>query len=260
MKQLMDHKKEFCKVVERMAGKYGRHEIFTDFCEAAALSLRQPFERSEKNERAYLDLINRYEPDEQPRFAELLALTVEALTEQPRDFLGECFHELELYNQYKGQYFTPFDISRMMARISLAGLEEKIRQRGYLELNEPTCGSGGMVIAAAEEFKARGLNPVNTLFAVAQDLDRKCCNMAYIQLSLLAIPAAVIWGNTLLVECREQWLSAGYFLGPWADRFRWRRLIRAVSNLAPDKPPAPEPAPAAPPPLDGPAGQLLFNF
>ena len=121
----MDHKKEFCKVVERMAGKYGRHEIFTDFCEAAALSLRQPFERSEKNERAYLDLINRYEPDEQPRFAELLALTVEALTEQPRDFLGECFHELELYNQYKGQYFTPFDISRMMARISLAGLEEK---------------------------------------------------------------------------------------------------------------------------------------
>ncbi|WP_288610209.1 N-6 DNA methylase [uncultured Victivallis sp.] len=259
----MDHKKEFCKVVGQLAGKYGRHEIFTDFCELAALSLRQTFERSEKNERAYLDLINRYEPDEQPRFAELLALTVEALTEQPRDFLGECFHELELYNQYKGQYFTPFDISRMMARISLAGLEEKIRQRGYLELNEPTCGSGGMVIAAAEEFKARGLNPVNTLFAVAQDIDRKCCNMAYIQLSLLAIPAAVIWGNTLLVECREQWLSAGYFLGPWADRFRWRRLIRAVSNLAPDKPPAPKPAPAAPaapPPLDGPAGQLLFNF
>ena len=57
MKQLMDHKKEFCKVVERMAGKYGRHEIFTDFCELAALSLRQPFKRSEKNERAYLDLI-----------------------------------------------------------------------------------------------------------------------------------------------------------------------------------------------------------
>ena len=39
----MDHKKEFCKVVERMAGKYGRHEIFTDFCELAALSLRQTF-------------------------------------------------------------------------------------------------------------------------------------------------------------------------------------------------------------------------
>ncbi len=256
----MDHKKEFCKVVERMAGKYGRHEIFTDFCEAAALSLRQPFERSEKNERAYLDIINRYEPGEQQRFAELLALTVEALTEQPRDFLGECFHELELYNQYKGQYFTAFDVSRMMARISLAGFEEKIRQRGFIELNEPTCGSGGMVIAAAEEFKARGLNPVNTLFAVAQDIDRKCCNMAYIQLSLLAIPAAVIWGNTLLLECREQWLTAGYFFGPWVDRFRWRRLIRAVSKLAPDKPPAPEPAPAPPPPLDGPAGQLLFNF
>lgn len=37
----MDHKKEFCKVVGQLAGKYGRHEIFTDFCEAAALSLRR---------------------------------------------------------------------------------------------------------------------------------------------------------------------------------------------------------------------------
>ena len=259
----MDHKGEFCRLIRELARRYDRHEVFNDFCEIAAITLRQVFERNPANEERYLKLIRRYEPEEHDKFARLLALTAQALTEKPRDFLGECFHELEMHNQYKGQFFTPFDVSRMMAKMSLAGFEERIRRHGFIELNEPTCGSGGMVIAAVEEVKAAGFNPVHVFFAVAQDIDRKCCNMTYIQLSLLAVPAAVIWGNTLLVECREQWLTAGYFLGPWADRFRWRRLIRAVSNLAPDKPPVKGPAPAAPvapPPLDGPAGQLLFNF
>lgn len=259
----MDHKGEFCKGIRELARRYDRHEVFNDFCEIAAITLRQVFERNPANEERYLKLIRRYEPEEQKQFARLLALTAQALTEKPRDFLGECFHELELHNQYKGQFFTPFDVSRMMAKMSLAGFEERIRRHGFIELNEPTCGSGGMVIAAVEEVKAAGFNPVHVFFAVAQDIDRKCCNMTYIQLSLLAVPAAVIWGDTLILECREQWLTAGYFFGAWPERFRWRRLIRAVSNLAPDKPPEKESAPAAPvapPPLDGPAGQLLFNF
>ena len=84
--------------------------------------------------------------------------------------------------------------------------------------------------------------------------------MAYIQLTLLAIPAAVIWGNTLMVECREQWLTAGYYLGGWDERFRWERAFGAVSKLTPDREPEPIPVPVDPPPLDGPAGQLVFNF
>lgn len=259
----MDHKGEFCRIVGELARRYDRHEVFNDFCEIAAITLRQVFERNPANEERYLKLIRRYEPEEQKQFARLLALTAQALTEKPRDFLGECFHELELHNRYKGQFFTPFDVSRMMAKMSLAGVEEQIRKHGYVELNEPTCGSGGMVIAAVEEVKAAGFNPVHVFFAVAQDIDRKCCNMTYIQLSLLAIPAAVIWGDTLIVECREQWLTAGYFFGAWPEWFRWRRLIRAVSGPTPDKPSVKESAPTAPvapPHLDGPAGQLLFNF
>lgn len=265
----MDHKGEFCKGIRELARKYDRHEVFNDFCEIAAITLRQVFERNPANEERYLKLIRRYEPEEHDKFARLLALTAQALTEKPRDFLGECFHELEMHNQYKGQFFTPFDVSRMMAKMSLAGFEERIRRHGFIELNEPTCGSGGMVIAAVEEVKAAGFNPVHVFFAVAQDIDRKCCNMTYIQLSLLAVPAAVIWGNTLLVECREQWLTAGYYFGAWSERFRWRRVLHAVRELAaapvavpdePEEPPAaPLPAPV-PAPLDGPAGQLLFNF
>ena len=198
----MDHKGEFCRIIGELARRYDRHEVFNDFCEIAAITLRQVFERNPANEERYLKLIRRYEPEEQKQFARLLALTAQALTEKPRDFLGECFHELEMHNQYKGQFFTPFDVSRMMAKMSLAGFEEKIRAAGFIELNEPTCGSGGMVIAAVEEVKAAGFNPVHVFFAVAQDIDRKCCNMTYIQLSLLAVPAAVIW------EIRCWWNAA----------------------------------------------------
>lgn len=256
----MDHRKEFCSIIGKLAWKYNRHEVFSDFCEIAALSLRQVFERKPENEEKYLTLINRYEPAEQSQFAELLAITVSALTDEPRDFLSECFHELELHNQYKGQFFTPFSVSRMMAKMSLTGVEDQIREHGFIELNEPTCGAGGMVIAAAEEIKQAGFNPVNVFFAVAQDIDRKCCNMAYIQLSLLAIPAAVIWGNTLLLECREEWLTAGYYLGAWPERFHWRRALNSVKTIIGEGQDGAQPAANTSIPVEDSAGQLLFNF
>lgn len=272
MTQVIDHKREFCKVVASLAQKYGQHEIFADFCEAAALSLRQPWERSPEIEKKYMDIAKHYSPAEMNRFSELLALTTLALEQKPRDFLGECFHELELHNKWKGQFFTPFPVSVMMAKLAgIDAAEETIRSKGFVELNEPTCGSGGMVIAFAEELKLRKINPVNHLWTVAQDVDRKCCCMAYIQMSLLAIPGAVIWGDTLRVECREQWITAGYYLGPWIERDRWKKVLHAVGNIVPDMvpndhkaPEALEPAPAIdtaiPAPQDVPAGQLLFNF
>ena len=117
-----------------------------------------------------------------------------------------------------------------------------------------------MVIAAAEEIKQAGFNPVNVFFAVAQDVDRKCCNMAYIQLSLLAIPAAVIWGNTLLLECREEWLTAGYYLGAWPERFHWRRALNSVKTIMSEGQDGAQSAANTSIPVEDSAGQLLFYF
>ncbi|MPN25290.1 hypothetical protein SDC9_172697 [bioreactor metagenome] len=151
----------------------------------------------------------------------------------------------------------------MMARIGMSGtIEENIQKHGYISVSEPTCGSGGMVIAMAEELKQLGYNPTSKMWVVAQDIDRKCCCMAYIQLTLLAIPAAIIWGDTLRVECREQWITTGYFLGNWASRFRMERASQSVFDLVPEQKPeaAGVLAPAIPPPPDVPAGQLMFDF
>ena len=261
----MNQKAEFCKIFKDFAYRYNCHDVFFDFCEVSALSLRQVFERKQENEEQYLKIINKYEPDEQNKFAELLALTADALSENPRDFLGECFHELEMHNKFQGQFFTPFDVSRLMAKISLEGFKEKIKKQGFITIHEPTCGAGGMIIALYNEIREASFNPTNVMFVVAQDIDRKCCNMTYIQLSLLAIPAVVIWGNTLTLEFRSQWYTSGYFLGAWPARLRWREAINAVQDLEEsnvsdlDDPATQIPTPV-PAPLCSTSGQLMFDF
>lgn len=54
----------------------------------------------------------------------------------------------------------------------------------------------------------------------AQDIDSRGVHMAYLQLSLLHIPAVVILGNTLLVEERERWHTPAHILGLWQQKLR----------------------------------------
>lgn len=60
------------------------------------------------------------------------------------------------------------------------------------------------------------------MHVVAQDLDEKAVHMAYVQLSLMHIPAVVIHGNTLSLEERARWYTPAHILGGWG----WR-LARA---------------------------------
>ena len=216
----MNRVKEFCNKIHLLSTSRSQHEVFVDFCELSALSLRQPFEKSPENEQRYHEILKRYPEKAAIAFADLLGIVVLALEEQPRDFLGECYHALELHNQYKGQFFTPYHVSMAMAEIALQGIEDHIKVKGYVTLNEPCCGSGAMVIAAYEILKKRNINPTSSMWVVAQDIDHKCCCMAYIQMTLLAIPGVVIWGDTLILENREQWLTSGFYLYPWSFRLK----------------------------------------
>lgn len=67
----------------------------------------------------------------------------------------------------------------------------------YITLDEPTCGAGGMVIAAAKVLLDRGYNPQTQLLVQCTDLDPVAARMCYVQLSLLGIPACVRVGNSL---------------------------------------------------------------
>ena len=137
-----DYQKEFCSLIDRHASRYSRWQIWNDFLylTAAALANVFPVPEREEREKQYLSVIGRYTAEEQKIFPEMLTIVTLALDENPeQDFLGSLYHRLELQQEQKGQFFTPYDISRFMAEIQFAGGNEKeeLEQNGYISVNDP---------------------------------------------------------------------------------------------------------------------------
>ncbi len=116
------------------------------------------------------------------------------------DFLGTAYMQLEIGNDRSGQFFTPPEVSRMMAEMTFTGMEEHIKAKGYVTVDEPAAGAGGMLIEAANTLQRPGFDPRATMLFRAADIDRTCFNLAYFQLSTLGLCGEVIHGNTLSLE------------------------------------------------------------
>ena len=82
-------------------------------------------------------------------------------------------------------------------------MKEVIEQKGMISISDPACGAGGMLLACVEECLALSFDPRQVLQLHAQDIDRDCMNMTYIQLAALELQAIVIHGNTLTHEVWE---------------------------------------------------------
>lgn len=213
--------KEFAKLIGKLSHRWHSWEVFRDFCEMAALSLSQAVMYKQEREERYLRTVGRYRKDEVAMLCELLPITVEALEGEMTDFLGEMFMSLELHSHWHGQYFTPEPICRMMARMNLCdGLGDIIKSRGYVTLQEPACGAGAMVIAFAHEMRDLGFNPQRQLHVTAIDVESTAAHMAYIQFSLLGLPAIVLLGNTLSAEMRERFDTLFHWSGNWEYKLR----------------------------------------
>lgn len=199
--------------------KYSLWDVFQDFSfiAAACFSNRVDLLNFKKRENEYFRMIKKYNTNDLNRFAKILAELINELSISPSDILGEIFMELDLGSHFKGQFFTPYKLSLATAEVMIGNndIQKIIDQQGYVTLNEPACGSAGMVIAFAEAMKKRGFNPQKQLLVEATDLDVKCVHMAYAQLSLLYIPAVIYHGNTLSMEKFDRWVTPSYVLGNW---------------------------------------------
>lgn len=193
----MDYKKEIIKNINGLSGSRSPYEVFCDWVCCMALSIENSCHIITKDtwksrEEQYLKTIAPYGADGQI-FGEMFAMLALALEEELSDVLGEIYMQSDMGNKSTGQFFTPFHVSCMCAKISLAGEDG----RRPIRLNEPSCGGGGMIIAAAKVLKDQGINYQKCLRVIAQDLDWKAVYMCYVQLSLLGIRATVVQGNTL---------------------------------------------------------------
>lgn len=227
------HQQEFVKLIRENADRHPVHEVFRDFCEMGAIALSNKVDMLNrgKRENRYLEIIKRYRPGEVHRFPEMFGAMVASLERGFHDCLGELFMALELGDHWKGQYFTPFSIASLMARMTMGDVRGLISRKGFFTINEPCSGAGAMFIAAAQAVHEQGINYQQHMHATAQDIDLTAVHMSYVQLALYHIPAIVIHGNTLAVTEWDHWVTPAHVLGRWDRRLQLDAAVNGFLAL-----------------------------
>jgi type I restriction-modification system DNA methylase subunit len=90
--------------------------------------------------------------------------------------------------------------------------KQELPVSSVLQISDPCCGAGGMLIAAASVMKKIGFDYQQNALFIAQDIDARCARMAFIQLSLLGAPAVIICGDSLVQTCCWQRETVGCLL------------------------------------------------
>lgn len=181
----------------------------------------------EEREKEYLRIINKYSKKEQKLFPQMFALFVQELEENPwQDLLGEIYMMAGISNKNSGQFFTPYSVCQAMAGMVMEkkAVAKTVHTKGYVSINDPTCGAGATLIAAIEECSNifKKLNYQNHVCFIAQDIDRTVANMCYIQLSLHGVAGYVTIGNTLtepnVTDLHRIWFTPMWFSDVWTMR------------------------------------------
>jgi len=225
---LSQHGENFIKILDHIKPSKHAYEVFSDWLVLASASL-YAWKKDERVEREYTEVAKQYTKEELDKHAELLGLTVNALEEKEQDFLGEVFSMEGLTNSKNGQFFTPYHISKLMAEMGIE--KERLPKDRIWKLNDPSCGSGGMLIAMAMALKEYEFDFQHDALFIGQDIDARCARMAFIQLSLLGVPAVIYCMNTLTMQ--EYWYreTIGYHLVGMEFRLRAEKMIDITKNL-----------------------------
>lgn len=186
----MEYKKE--QIVDIIRSIQGNiYTVYTDWVRMCALTIHNAVVKSKDFEEDYLNIAKRYSKKDLAAFTKAFAILQMLMEEKYDDYLGSMYMMLETGSKRTGQFFTPYQISQMLARLTVDDMEER------KIINEPSCGAGANIIAFIEKEKERGVNYQKEYEIVAQDLDWNCVYMCYVQLSLYGVCGKVIQGDTL---------------------------------------------------------------
>ncbi len=214
--------KEMAEEIYAIGAKHSVSTVFSDFLLISSYAVSNMVDKVhyEERENEYLRVVKKYTKEELDKFVQLNVLLILALNEYQftADILGELFAMLNQGNSKNGQFFTPMNISQLMANITIEPNFKEVDEKGYITIMEPTCGSGGMIIAAANTFLEKGYNPSTSMCVCAVDNDIRCAMMTYIQLSYLGIPAVVIHGDSITTKEYTRFYTPVYIFNNWICR------------------------------------------
>lgn len=221
------------KKMQRASVKTSLYELLSATIECGAIAISNQFDRVQapQREEQYRQTMKRFDPDTRllmrDVFADIYTLLVHMTNPHVgfNDYLGELYMKSETSSSKSGQFFTPYSVSKMCAQVAIneSKVNEAIAQDKILTLNEPTCGAGGMILAAADIlYNQYHFNIARNLLVVCSDIDIRCVYMTYLQLSLAGIPAIIYQQNTLTLETWQCWETPAYIM----QYTRFRNVFR----------------------------------
>lgn len=134
-----------------------------------------------------------------------------------------------------------------MSDMILQDAGQIITGKGFVTVQEPACGAGGMILAAADTLTAQGHDIGEALYVDAIDLSPQCFKMSYIQVSLRGVPATIRHGNSLSLEIFDSAMTPALipFLMQHGDPFKGEAEPKPVRQIEAQRPPEPPPVPTA---------------
>lgn len=237
--------KSFVRLFDAISNRIGRWEKWNDLVMLLAIEISNAVDHRHADARGemYKAIVKKYRPEELARIPAVITDLVDNLEQNPfQDFLGTMYMELELGSDRAGQFFTPYNICYMMSKTAMENAGEAIAKYGYVTVNEPSCGAGANLIAAAEALHDMGYNYQECMLFAAQDLDQTVAMMCYVQLSLIGCAGYVHVGNTLMEPLtgpdpltpnatESTWFTPMFYTGLWSGRVIAKRMDLMVREM-----------------------------
>ena len=247
-----ERQRELEKLYNKLCYRYSRYEVWQDMVVMIACAIANAVDKRhfDKREEMYMRVVQKYTKEELNIFPEFFSHIVLGMEQNPDcDFLGELYMDLELGNKHTGQFFTPYDVCRVMAEVTINDdlLKEQIAKQGWISINDCACGAGATLVAAANILRCKGINYQMQALFVAQDVDATVALMCYIQLSLLGCAGYVVIGDTLTEpqtgnvlfgeDSSRCWFTPMYFHEVWSTRraiAQMKAMFQAVATPLPE--------------------------
>lgn len=198
MNHTVDYEKKLANQISSAAeGRLSDREAYASLIAFAAKKLNIASQlKTDRNRINELDRCIKSSGIEEKKFEEMFNTIVDALEfDINQDFLGKICERLNMTNFKSGQFFTPYPISKFMAEINISALDTT-RQKTIQSIADPCCGTGVMLIAAANVIREKKV-PLKNYIMYAQDIDQTMALSCYIQLALQGVSGMVVVGDSL---------------------------------------------------------------
>ena len=204
--------KTLVELFNSLCGSKSLWEVFNDCISLFSLSFQNLTENGEKfkeNEVNYKNIINKYDKSKQEIIIRIFAEITNKLEDNPfQDFFGELFMRLNFGSEALGQFFTPYHLAQLNARvIDISLIKKQISEKGFVVISEPACGAGANVIAFMEHVHENGIAFQKRIIVGCQDVSALTARLCHVALSLLGVQAVIKIGDTLaapFISYREE--------------------------------------------------------